>query len=66
MPTPQGIPIEPEEDEDDEPGRGRSRDPELLAIERMLRMLDKLEPEARPDVVEYMTRRFNRKKDTQS
>lgn len=52
---------EPEEIEDDEEETTRRRmDPELLVMQQMMRLLEKIAPEGRKDVVDYMTRRFNR------
>ncbi len=54
--TPQ--PIEPEETETE--GTRRSRDPELRAIEQMIRLLEDLDPLAQLDAMNYLNRRVNR------
>lgn len=53
------APAQAPESEEARDGRGnRNRDPELLAMERILRMLDELAPAGRARAVAYLADRF--------
>ncbi len=52
------MPLETEDLEERE--ARRSRDPEIAIIEKMIRLLEDLEPEARPDAIDYLQRRYRR------
>jgi hypothetical protein len=45
-------------DDEEDAGRGRTRDPELLTLERMLREMRDLDEPARARVVAYLSARF--------
>ncbi len=49
-----------DEPETDEGSSRRSRDPEISTIEKIVRHLEDLDPNARRDVLAYLTRRFER------
>jgi hypothetical protein len=51
---------EPETDDAEETASRRTRDPELRAIEEMVRALEKLDPNARRAALAYLVDRFGR------
>lgn len=51
------APAPPPPDEADDDESSRARDPEILAMERVWRMLLKLDPDARERVVAYLAKR---------
>lgn len=51
---------EPEADDTEETGTRRARDRELATIEKIVRHLEDLEPNARRSALAYVTSRFDR------